>query len=446
MVLILFFIIIVVFWDYLGETDKIYIEKCFLFWMKGVFVILDGVADEPCEALGGKTPLEAARTPNLDDFARKSKLDYCYPVNELIVPESSSAIVSLLGQDPSNAPRGPLEAMGLGIKINKGDLVLRINFATIDSLDKGNILDSRAGRTLTTKEAEILAKAVNENVKIPYKFELYPGIGHRGVLIFRGGFSDNITNADPFYGEGSAKSSVNPRVVYSKPMDDEDESKHSADMLNMFLRHSHEVLEKHPLNIERRKKGLFAANFILARDAGNEPIKLKKMKGKWMALGYMPLEKGIATAAGMQLYSFRYPKLKGIDVYDNLFSGLKKATKYACRMIKRNKSKADYFYVHFKETDTPGHDNKPLEKMKMVELIDERFFGFLKKYMDDVKIVVTADHTTACRKKAHSKEPVPVLTYNFTKGREGQRFIEGDGLKGKKIIGRKLLDETLFKK
>ena len=86
MVLILFFIIIVVFWDYLGETDKIYIEKCFLFWMKGVFVILDGVADEPCEALGGKTPLEAARTPNLDDFARKSKLDYCYPVNELIVP------------------------------------------------------------------------------------------------------------------------------------------------------------------------------------------------------------------------------------------------------------------------------------------------------------------------------------------------------------------------
>src|SRR3989338_4871596 len=107
--------------------------------MKGVFVIMDGVADQPCSVLNGKTPLEAAKTPNLDEIAKKSRIDHCYPIKEGIAPESSSAVVSLFGQDYNFAPRGPLEAMGAGIKFKKGDLVLRCNFATIDDLDNGDI-------------------------------------------------------------------------------------------------------------------------------------------------------------------------------------------------------------------------------------------------------------------------------------------------------------------
>ena len=129
--------------------------------MKGVFVILDGVADLPCSVLGDKTPLEYAKTPNLDEIANKSRIDYCFTVKEGVAPQSSSAIVSLLGYDPNFAPRGQIEAHGIGVKLKNGDLAFRCNFATIEGLDNLNIIDRRAGRTLTTKEAKILAKAIN---------------------------------------------------------------------------------------------------------------------------------------------------------------------------------------------------------------------------------------------------------------------------------------------
>src|SRR3989344_953399 len=119
--------------------------------MKGIFIILDGVSDLPHQALGQKTPLESAKTPNLDSLARSSKLDYCYTVGENISPQSSNAVVSLLGKDPSLAPRGSLEAQGADIELKKGDLAIRTNFATIDNLEDKNILNRRAGRNLTTK-------------------------------------------------------------------------------------------------------------------------------------------------------------------------------------------------------------------------------------------------------------------------------------------------------
>ncbi len=412
--------------------------------MKGVFVILDGVADERCQSLGQITPLQSAKTPNLDWFAGKSKIDYCYPVKEGIVPESSSAVVSLFGYDYREATRGPLEASGMGIKLTKGDLVFRTNFATVDSL-QGEVLDSRAGRTLTNKEAEILAKEINDKVKLPFKFEFYPGIQHRGILVFRGGFSDNITNVDPFYGQG-VTAMGSRRVVFSKPMDDEDDSKLSAELVNSFIRQSHEILDKHPLNGIRAKKGLYSANFILCRDPGNSLPGFKKLKGKWMGLNYNALESGISKEMKMDSWKFRYPKMKGIDVYANLYSGLNKAIKNAVRMIRRNHKKYDYFYVHLKETDIPGHDNKPADKVKMIELIDKRFFGFLRWFIVRYsgKLVVTSDHVTSCRLKAHSDGAVPVLIYP---GKEGdKRFIEEEGLKGRKIVSRKLLDQTLFAK
>ncbi len=412
--------------------------------MKGVFVILDGVADESISSIGNKTPLEAAKTPNLDEIAKKSRMDYCYTVKEGVAPESSAAIVSLLGYDPNFAPRGPIEARGLGVKLKNGDLAFRCNFATIDDLNNLNILDRRAGRTLTTEEAKILAKAVNENVKLPFKFEFYPSIQHRGVLVIRGGFSDNISNVDPAYGLGSA-SGTEGKLVFSKPLDDEEDSKLAAELVNGFVRQSFEVLDKHPINIARAKKGLYSANIILCRDAGNSPTKFKKLPGKWMCLGYMPLEIGAGESAGMSVYKFKYPRLKGIDVYGNLYEGLEDAIKYAKKMLWWNKNKYDYFYIHFKETDVPGHDNKPLDKIKMIEMLDKDFFSYLKKFIGDAKLIVTADHSTPCRKKAHSADPVPVLIYPQEKESE-KRFTEKEALQGKKLSGRSLLKNNLFLK
>ncbi len=404
--------------------------------MRGILVILDGVADEPCAALGGKTPLEIAKTENLDYFAEHGKIDRCYPVKKDFVPESNEGVLSLLGYEPFEISRGQLEALGLGAQLKNGDLAFRCNFATIDNLEDKEVLDRRAGRTLTTKEAKILARAINDNVKLPFKFEFYPGVQHRGALIIRGGFSDNISGVEE----------KNGKLVFSKPLDEHEDSKLSSDLINQFVRKSFEVLDKHPLNIARAKKGLFSANVLLCRGAGSGKMKLKKLKGKWIGLGYMPLEIGIERAVGMDVYKFRYPKLRGIDVYANLYSGLKKAIRNAIKMLKRNRRKYDYFYVHFKETDLPGHDNKPMDKVRMIELIDERFFGYLRRFIGNEKLVVTADHVTACRKKAHTEGAVPVLSYASNGVVMGQRFTEADGAKGRQIIGRKLLEEKMFNK
>jgi 2,3-bisphosphoglycerate-independent phosphoglycerate mutase len=416
--------------------------------MKGVFVIMDGVADEPCSALGDRTPLEAAKTPNLDEISKKSRIDHCFTVKEGVAPESSAAVVSLLGYDPNFAPRGPIEAKGMGLKTRNGDLAFRCNFATLDNLKDLNILDRRAGRTLTTEEARILAKAVNEKVKLPhgFKFQFYPAVQHRGVLVIKGGFSDNISNIDPAYGAGEAvQFGTEGKMPFAKPLDDEEDSKLSAEIVNSFVRQSFEVLEKHPVNIARAKKGLYPANVILCRDAGSKPTKFKKLAGRWMALGYMPLEIGASEAAGMEVYKFRYPKLKGIDVYGNLYDGLEDAIKYAKKMLSWNKNKQDYFYIHFKETDVPGHDNKPHDKVKMIEMIDKDFFSFLKDFIKDARLIVTADHTTACKKKAHTAEPVPVLIYPQEK-ESSKRFTEKEGLLGKKLAGRNLLKNNLLAK
>lgn len=414
--------------------------------MKGIFIILDGVSDLPHQALGQKTPLEVAKTPNLDQIAKKSKLDYCYTVKEGVAPQSSNAVVSLLGQDPNLAPRGSLEAQGAGIPIKNGDLAFRTNFATIDNLKDLNILDRRAGRTLSTKEAKALAKAINSELKLPYKFEFYSTVHHRGVLIFRGGFSDNITNLDPSYGRGVVNSNSNDKVHFSKPMDDEDDSELSAELINKFTRHSFEILDKHPINQKRAKKGLYAANIILSRDAGNKPVKFKKLKGDWAAINYMPLEIGIARACQMSVYRYKLQKFKGTDVYANLYSTLKGFTKFAIKTLKKKQNKHDYFYVHFKKTDTPGHDNLPLEKVKMIEFLDRTFFKFILHFIKNKKLVITADHTTACKFKAHTADPVPVLTYPHPKHKiiKHQRFTEKDSQKGKKILGRKLLETRLF--
>src|SRR3989344_2184004 len=292
--------------------------------MKGVFVILDGVADLPCKALNEKTPLEAAETPNLNEIASKSRIDYCYTVKEGYVPESDAGVISLLGYDIVHEKRGSLEAVGVGVKLRNGDLALRCNFATVDSLDDKycNILDRRAGRTLTTREAELLAKEINENVTLPFPFRFIPAVQHRGVLVIRGGFSDNITKVD---------ATENGKLVWAKPLDDEEDSKLAADLINMFVRRSHEVLDKHHINLERVRKGLFSANILLCRGAGNEVPRFKKLKGKWVAAGYMPLEIGIAKATGMEVHPISYPKLKGIDVYENLYEGLKKDIKHSIK-------------------------------------------------------------------------------------------------------------------
>ncbi len=414
--------------------------------MKGILVILDGIGDLDCKQLGGKTPLEAAKTPNLDFFASHAKLGYLYPINEKIVPGSDNAVISILGNNFSLSSRGQFEAIGAGFKLQRGDLALRTNFNTINNLDEGKVIDRRAGRTLTTKEAIILGKSIKKLARIPVKFIFQPTIQHRGVLIFRGGFSDNITNTDSHY--LNSKGKVGSKFKFSQPLDEDDNTQYTCNILNEFIAQSYKILNNHPVNIERRKKGMMPANIILTRGAGSETPKLKQMKN-WCSVAYMPLEKGIAKVAGMQVFSFNYPKLKKHDVYATLYQGLDTAIKFSAKIMKKKFKKFDYAYLHFKETDIPGHDNKPHDKVKMIEILDNKFFSQLKDYAikNRVKVVVTGDHSTPCKLKNHSADPLPVLIFDNKKRKE-KRFTESDCKKGElgKIFGKELLKKVGFDK
>ncbi len=413
--------------------------------MKGILVIIDGMGDLPNKLLNNKTPLEDAKTPNMDFLATRGELGYFYTVKPGFIPESDEAIVSIFGNDLISSTRGQLEARGTELKLTRGDLALRVNFATIDSLKSGKVLDRRAGRTLTNKEAEQLAKVLNK-IKMPCKFDFLPTIQHRAVLVFRGGFSDNISGNDLTYSQGQSKDLH--KVINCKPMDDEENSQYTANLVNEFLLKAHEILDVHPVNVERKRKGLMHGNYLLIRGAGIEPPKLKPYR-KWMSTNYMPLEIGFSKVSGMTNFSFDYPKLKSLDAYKNLWDGLKKACKFSTKMIKKNYKKFDYAYVHLKETDLPGHDNKPVEKKMMIEYIDKTFMKFLRRFApyNKIKVVVTADHSTPCKLKNHSADPVPLLIYNDSIPKE-KHFSEKECRKGSfgRIEGKEFLKKIGFDK
>ncbi|MEK6847018.1 MAG: hypothetical protein AABY16_02530, partial [Nanoarchaeota archaeon] len=267
------------------------------------------------------------------------------------------------------------------------------------------------------------------------------------VVVIQGNFSANISNVDPAYDLGLSVVNASEKVPFSEPYDDSSSAKLAANLVNTFVQKSYVVLANHPINARREKKGFFSANFLLCRDPGNKVFEMKKLPGKWLGFGYMPLEIGVAKIFGMEVSSFDYPEMKSIDSYEHLKKGLELAVGYATDMLKTNFSRYDYFYIHFKETDIPGHDNKPREKVKLIECIDKEFFGFLRLFFEEhhARLLVTAEHTTSCRVKSHTANPVPVLFFDSShlKNYDG-RFTEIDGLKGRRFEGRALLKKTLF--
>jgi 2,3-bisphosphoglycerate-independent phosphoglycerate mutase len=379
---------------------------------KLLYVVLDGAGDRPNPQLGDKTPLQYARKPSIDWLAQKGVTGLVYTVGEGIAPESDVAVLSILGYDPlaHHTGRGVLEALGAGLDFENGWLALRCNFATVNR--DFTIVDRRCGRTLTTSEAAELAKAINEEVRLEgATFTFKSTIGHRGVLVIKrpnGLLSSNITNTDPAYekvgGLGVAKAKSEAKVAECRPLDDSPEAAMAAKLVNEFTVKAIEVLDGHPINSERRRRGLLPANAILCRDAGHERPKLKPMSElyglKMACLAEMPVERGIAMAAGMEVIPV--PPMVGkaeVDYRLRAESALEALYKY------------DGVYVHLKGPDEPGHDGDPLRKAKSIEDIDEYFFEAVVEdlNLNDVVVVVTSDHATPCTLRAHSDDPVPIL-------------------------------------
>ncbi|HDJ83425.1 MAG TPA: 2,3-bisphosphoglycerate-independent phosphoglycerate mutase [Desulfurococcaceae archaeon] len=380
--------------------------------VKLIYLVLDGVADR---LIDRPTSLELADKPTLDNLARRGICGVMYTVGKGYAPESDVAVLSILGYDPEKyyTGRGPLEALGAGIRIKEEyEVAFRANFATIDPRTL-RIIDRRVGRTLTTDEARKLAEAV-DNLDLG----LYEGyvkvkatIGHRAVVVIgsrRYKLSDNVDNSDPAYARKGkisvAVKDYEPYLKQVKPLDETEESKKTAELANIFTQRVIEILDKHPVNVEREKKGLLKANLILLRDAGGklpkiEPIE-KRFNRKFAAITEMPVEKGIARLLGMEIIEVPPPTQD-------------KRRDYAIRLdaTLNGLRKADVVYVHLKGPDEPGHDGNLKGKVKSIELIDEYFVRPLLDHIDleETAILVTADHATPPVVKAHTDDPVPVV-------------------------------------
>ncbi len=382
--------------------------------MKLIYVAIDGMGDLPIAELGNKTPLEAANTPHLDFLAKNGKTGLMYTVKKGVAPESDVAVISLLGYDPFkySTGRGVIEAVGAGLNMKDGDLALRCNFATLGK-DR-EIIDRRVKRTLTTEEAAELSDAVKEKITLescPATFEFKNTLGHRAVLVFKSKahcLSGKITNSDPAYsyenGIGEATPDAEMVLKKSEPMEDTEEARNAANLVNEFIEKTHEVWENHPINKKRAAEGKLKANCVLTRDAGSELPKFfninKRYNVNFAALADMHAESGIAHLAGMQAALLPPPS-----------GDLEKDCTVRVKKLLDILPRYDCFYIHLKGPDEPGHDGNCHLKTKIIAAIDKYFFGPLLKEISlkDHMFCVTCDHATPCALKVHSDTPVPVL-------------------------------------
>lgn len=379
-----------------------------------LYVIIDGLGDRPLPELEGRTPLEAARTPHLDRLAREGRQGLVTTVGPGVAPESDVAVMAVLGYDPHkyHTGRGPLEALGVGIRMRAGDLALRGNFATVG--EGWTLRDRRAGRNLSSAEARALAEAVCAQVQLgeaPVTFDFRATVGHRCVLVLfprEGKLSANITNTDPAYerlgGLGVVREGGGNEVERAQPLDESPEARTAAALVNEFTWKSREVLEHHPVNERRQKEGKLPANVILLRDAGDRlpavPSFQESFGRRFACFVEMPVERGIATLLGMAV--IEVPTLPGGQT-----EGYRRWAEMALEAIETY----DGIYLHLKGPDEPGHDGDFRRKKEMIEEIDRAFFGTLLPGLDLSKVVVavTADHATPCSVRGHSADPVPLL-------------------------------------
>ncbi len=417
---------------------------------KLIYVVLDGLGDRPIEELGNKTPLEAANTPNIDSLAKNAKMGFVHTVHKGVAPESDVAVISILGYDAGKlyTGRGPLESFAVGLDIQDGDLAYRVNFATREGTSS-KIIDRRVGRNLTTEEATALCKEVNDKVRLTNAtFKFQNTIGHRGVLVIKkdGKLSAEVTNTDPAYEKegvyGVALEKFDNLVMECKPTKGNEKNQAAidgADLTNEFLKVSTEVLNASEVNKKRIKDGKLPGNLILTRDAGDSLPKFpdisKKFNLKFGCFVEMPVEKGIALLTSMDIVEIPLPTGNASKDYPLRADKVVEALKTY-----------DALYIHLKGPDEPAHDGDYKKKKQSIEDIDKYFFGNLlpKISLKDALLTITADHSTPCKIKAHSGDPVPLLICggSVSKGDGLNSFGEANAKKGSlgELMGHDLME------
>lgn len=399
--------------------------------MKYIVVLGDGMADRPVDALGGKTPLEAAVTPVMDALASKGTLGTVQNVPAGMAPGSDVANLSVLGYDPAAnySGRSPLEALSVGVAMDDDDVIFRSNLVTLTEnqpYDQKIILDHSSGE-ISTADADVLMDAIRAEFNSD-RFRFYTGTSYRHILVWKQG---RISPLEPPHDHlGHAIGPYLPQEA----------------VLREMMERSYEILNNHPLNLARAAAGKHKANSLWFWGAGTKP-QVQNFREKTGLTGAMisavDLLKGIAVGAGMRVCNV--PGATGS--IDTNFEGKAQAAVDALL-----KDGCDFAYIHVEAPDEMGHQGRIQDKVKSIEYLDSRLIAPIKAAMEaageNYRMLILPDHPTPLAIRTHTADPVPYLIYDSTRQlRKRDRLTEENARQADNFQpdGYKLLEEFIAK-
>jgi 2,3-bisphosphoglycerate-independent phosphoglycerate mutase len=366
-----------------------------------LLLAIDGLADRPVRALGGRTPLQAAATPTLDRLAAEGQCGLADPVAPGVVPDTAAGSLALFGQSPLALKRGPAEALGAGIALRPTDVVLRGNFATLG--EDGRILDRRAGR---------IREGTDELVEAIDRLSLPGGLSreviaqvrgsteHRLTVVLRGeDLSSAIRGSDP--GEGAP---LGPPLTPRPEDPDDQRAVFTASALAMFEQEARRVLAGHEVNRRRRKQGLPVANAILTRGAGRiHQLLALEEAGLPLRLACVSGDRTVLGLAGwLGAETITDPAMTA-----NLDTDLEKKFAVAARALQHS----DLVILHLKGADIAAHDQRPDLKVDFLERVDAELGKLLEQVPAPLRVAVASDHATLSESGQHAADPLPVLIW-----------------------------------
>lgn len=365
--------------------------------MKHIIILGDGMADEACEALEGRTPLEAADTPAFDELARRGRSGLLDTVPVGFHPGSEIAHLSLLGY---NLPevfegRGTLEAASMGIDIAPDEMAMRCNLICI--APDGTIKNHSAGH-ITTEEASELIAFLNEKLG-DGRSAFFPGVSYRHLLKIKD--ADKRIDCTPPHDVPGSRA----EDVMVKPL--VEEARETADYINRLIRKSQKILADHPVNLKRIAEGKDPANSIWPWSPGYKPA-MKTMGelfgiGKGYVISAVDLIRGIGVYAGLEPIIVE----GATGLYDTNYEGKLKA---ALDVLRKD---ADFVFLHIEASDEAGHEGDVLLKKRTIEDLDHRIVAplleALKDFDEEVAVALLPDHPTPCSIRTHTAKPVPFV-------------------------------------
>lgn len=394
--------------------------------MKYLVILGDGMADRPIDVLGGKTPLEYANTPMMDELAAKGEIGMVHTIPDGMKPGSDTANLSVLGYDPKKyySGRSPLEALSIGVPMKESDIALRCNIVTL-SEDEENYEDrtiiDHSSSEIETEECAILLEAVRKELETE-EFKFYVGTSYRHCLIWDKGEVVDLVQPHDVLGQNIGdKLPENPK-------------------LREMMKRSYDILVNHPINIERKKRGLNPANSCWFWGAGTKPSLYpfeERAHVKGAMISAVDLLKGIAVGTSMKVIEVE-GATGGLDTN---YEGKAQAA-----LDVLTKDGYDFVYVHLEGPDEMGHQGSVEKKVKAIEYLDEKIIRPIVEGLEaageEFRMVILPDHPTPICIRTHSAENVPYLLYDSRRQRRkigfyNEREAEASGMliaEGHKLI------------